>query len=66
MGPVESSGTPTSSSLHTLMLAGTFLGGIQVLAKNRMTFSPSSGVTMELSVRSSSEEISRIVIGAVV
>jgi coatomer protein complex subunit gamma len=66
MSPVENSGTPTSSSVHTLMLSGTFLGGIKVLARNRMTFAPSSGVTMELSVRSSSEEISRIVIGAVV
>ncbi|CAB4485224.1 uncharacterized protein OCT59_003972 [Rhizophagus irregularis] len=66
MSPVENSGTPTSSSVHTLMLSGTFLGGIKVLAKNRMTFAPSTGVTMELSVRSPSEEISRIVIGAVV
>ncbi|CAI2167312.1 8121_t:CDS:10 [Funneliformis geosporum] len=66
MGPVENSGTPTSPSLHTLMLSGTFLGNIKVLAKSRMTYSPSSGVTMELSVRSSSEEISRIVIGSVV
>ncbi|CAG8445268.1 14718_t:CDS:10 [Funneliformis caledonium] len=66
MGPVENSGTPTSPSLHTLMLSGTFLSDIKVLAKSRMTYSPSSGVTMELSVRSSSEEISRIVIGAVV
>ncbi|GBC03868.1 hypothetical protein RclHR1_05380005 [Rhizophagus clarus] len=66
MSPVENSGTPTSSSVHTLMLSGTFLGGIKVLARNRMTYAPSTGVTMELSVRSSSEEISRIVIGAVV
>ncbi|CAG8444222.1 9166_t:CDS:10 [Diversispora eburnea] len=66
MCPVENTETPQSSSVHTLLLSGTFLGGHKVLAKNRMTFAPSTGVTMELSVRSISEEISRTVIGAVV
>ncbi|CAG8752862.1 3608_t:CDS:2, partial [Dentiscutata heterogama] len=66
MSAVENTGTPQSSSVHTLLLSGIFLGGVEVLAKSRMTFSPSSGVTMELSVRSSSQETSRIVISAVV
>ncbi|CAG8661732.1 20790_t:CDS:10, partial [Racocetra persica] len=65
MSAVENTGTPQSSSVHTLLLSGICLGGVEVLAKSRMTFSPSTGVTMELSVRSSSQEISRIVISAV-
>ncbi|KAF0485587.1 Coatomer, gamma subunit [Gigaspora margarita] len=66
MSAVENTGTPQSSSVHTLLLSGIFFGGVEVLAKSRMTFSPSTGVTMELSVRSSSQEISRTVISAVV
>lgn len=66
MCAVENTETPQSSTVHTLLLSGTYLGGQSVLAKNRMTYSHSTGVTMELSVRSTSEEISRTVIGAVV
>ncbi|CAG8496755.1 5008_t:CDS:10 [Ambispora leptoticha] len=65
MSDVENTGTPQSTSLHTLLLSGTFLGGIKLLAKSRMTYAPSSGVTMELTVRSQDIEISRFVIGAI-
>ncbi|CAG8677291.1 79_t:CDS:10, partial [Acaulospora morrowiae] len=66
MCAVENTETPQSSNVHTLLLSGTFLGGHKVLAKNRMSYASSTGVTMELSVRSPSEEISRLVVGAVV
>nr|CAG8477160.1 7989_t:CDS:10 [Entrophospora candida] len=66
MNPVEDSGTPQSNNVHTLLLSGVFLGGSKVLAKCIMTFAQSTGVTMELSIRSENENISRYVIGAVV
>ncbi|CAG8566045.1 9819_t:CDS:10 [Ambispora gerdemannii] len=65
MSDVENTATPQYTSLHTLLLSGTFLGGIKVLAKSRMTYAPSSGVTMELKVRSQDIEISRFMIGAI-
>ncbi|CAJ0766779.1 1890_t:CDS:2, partial [Entrophospora sp. SA101] len=62
---LKDSGTPQSNNVHTLLLSGVFLGGSKVLAKCIMTFAQSTGVTMELSIRSENENISRYVIGAV-
>ena len=53
MQPIESSGTvPDRATTHTLLLAGIFIGGVPIVARCRMAFEPSSGVTMELAVRS--------------
>ncbi|KAG9290005.1 hypothetical protein G9A89_010311 [Geosiphon pyriformis] len=65
MSAVENSGAPQSTSVHTLLLSGMFLGGVKLLAKSRMTYAPSNGVTMELSIRSQNLEISRFVVGAI-
>ncbi|KAJ3055120.1 Coatomer subunit gamma-2 [Rhizophlyctis rosea] len=48
----SSSNVPDRATTHTLLLAGIFIGGVPVVARCRMAFEPSSGVTMELSVRS--------------
>ncbi|KAF9363712.1 coatomer subunit gamma [Mortierella sp. NVP85] len=65
MQALENSSTVQGSNVHTMMLSGIFLGGIRVLARCRMTYDSSTGVTLQLSVRSGDGEISRIVIGAI-
>ncbi|KAJ3087541.1 Coatomer subunit gamma-2, partial [Quaeritorhiza haematococci] len=51
MYPCESTDVKVQdkATTHTLLLSGTFTGGIPVFARCRMAFDPSSGVTMELS-----------------
>lgn len=57
---------PTSSSVHTLNLAGIVCGGGgKVLCRCRMTFQPGAGVTLELGVRAEQESSCRLVIGAI-
>ena len=46
------------ATTHTLLISGIFSGGIPVLSKCRMAFAPSSGVTLEVKVRSSDGNIS--------
>ena len=53
------------ASTHTLLLSGIFVGGIPTLVRARMAYDPSSGVTLELGVRSMSEGVSRIVADAI-
>ncbi|KAG0243469.1 coatomer subunit gamma [Mortierella sp. GBA43] len=65
MQALENSGTVQGSNVHTMMLSGIFLGGIRVLARCRMTYDSSTGVTLQLSIRSGDGEISRILIGAI-
>jgi coatomer protein complex subunit gamma len=63
----ENTGTITKdrATTHTLLLSGIFSGGIPVLARCRMAFAPSTGVTMELAVRSKSSEISLKIANAI-
>lgn len=53
-----------SKSTHTLHLAGVFRGGHDVLARCRLAAS-GQGVTMNMTVRASDPELSRLFIGAV-
>ncbi|KAG5457511.1 MAG: hypothetical protein BJ554DRAFT_2448, partial [Olpidium bornovanus] len=61
MHAVGNTGNPTSRSAHQLLLAGTFITGTRALVRARMSMS-STGITMELGVRSESPEISRTVL----
>ncbi|KAI8334578.1 adaptin N terminal region-domain-containing protein [Chlamydoabsidia padenii] len=65
MQALEDSALPKSANVHTLLLAGTFLGGIKVLARCRMTFSNTSGVAFELAVRSQDAFTSQMVLSAI-
>ncbi|KAF7728890.1 coatomer subunit gamma [Apophysomyces ossiformis] len=65
MQALEDSALPKSNSVHTLLLAGTFINGEVVLARCRMTFNSSSGVAFELAVRSQDANISHIVLSAI-
>ncbi|KAG2181582.1 hypothetical protein INT44_008397, partial [Umbelopsis vinacea] len=65
MQALEDSALPKSNTVHTLILSGMFIGGIKVLARSRMTFSPATGVAFELAVRSEDENVSQIVLGAI-
>ncbi|KAI9492121.1 adaptin N terminal region-domain-containing protein [Zychaea mexicana] len=67
MQALEDTGLPKSNAVHTLLLAGTFLGGAKVLARCRMTFDTTSGVAFELAVRNSQEDdqISQVVLSAI-
>lgn len=60
---------PTSTSVHTLNLAGyvvTVPQKAKVLARCRMTFAgKGEGVTMELTVRGSSEEAVQLILGSI-
>uniref|UniRef100_A0A8D9BH58 Coatomer subunit gamma n=3 Tax=Cacopsylla melanoneura TaxID=428564 RepID=A0A8D9BH58_9HEMI len=48
-------------SSHTLYLAGVFRGGIDVLVRAKLAVSAESGVTMQLTVRSTSEEVCELI-----
>ena len=67
MQAVEDTGVPKSNTVHTLLLAGTFLGGVKILARCRMTFDTTSGVAFELAVRNqqNDDQISQIVLSAI-
>ncbi|WFD24110.1 coatomer subunit gamma [Malassezia equina] len=60
--------TPSNPSVHTMLLAGRLAGlaGLElVLARVRMMYQPSEGVTMELAVRSSSDEACLFLLSAI-
>ena len=62
MTPLDNSHQPAKTSVsHTLALSGIFVGGQKCLVRCRMVFDHSSGVTMEMSVRSEDPEISQAV-----
>jgi len=61
MKPVDNTDQIKSTSVHTLLLSGIFYGGIKSLARVRMGYRANQGVTMEISVRSESEEASQII-----
>ncbi|KAI8138268.1 adaptin N terminal region-domain-containing protein [Fennellomyces sp. T-0311] len=66
MQALEDTGLPKSNAVHTLLMAGTFLGGTKVLARCRMTFDTTSGVAFELAVRNQEDDqISQIVLSAI-
>ncbi|KAJ1557164.1 coatomer subunit gamma, partial [Nowakowskiella sp. JEL0078] len=67
MQPCDNTGTvkDAQTTTHTLYLAGTFVGGFPILARCRMAFASATGVTMELSVRSTNETASTIVANAI-
>jgi coatomer protein complex subunit gamma len=63
--PLPETVTPSSSAVHTLLLQGTFVGGAKIAARVRMTYAASSGVTMELAVRSDHEDVPGVMINAI-
>ncbi|KAG0036175.1 coatomer subunit gamma [Podila clonocystis] len=65
MQALENSGTVQGSNVHTMVLSGIFIGGIRVLARCRMTYDSSTGVTLQLAIRSANEEVSQVLIGAI-
>ncbi|CAO3587908.1 unnamed protein product [Absidia cylindrospora] len=65
MQALEDSALPKSATVHTLLMAGTFLGGIKVLARCRMTFSNATGVAFELAVRSQDTFTTQMVLSAI-
>lgn len=65
MQALEDSALPKSNTVHTLLLAGTFLGSSKLLARCRMTFSSATGVAFELAVRSTDINVAQIVLSAI-
>ncbi|WWC88501.1 uncharacterized protein L201_003412 [Kwoniella dendrophila CBS 6074] len=71
MLPLGGTETPTSNSVHTLNLSGLVIPtgseekSVKVLARCRMTYSQGQGVTLELSVRSESDQGARLVMAAI-
>ncbi|KAF9436315.1 coatomer subunit gamma [Entomortierella beljakovae] len=65
MQALENSGTVQGSNVHTMILSGIFIGGTPVLARCRMTYDSSTGVTLQLAIRSTNPEVSNILIGAI-
>lgn len=52
--------TPDKST-HILLLSGNFLGTIHTLVRCRLAFNSSTGVAMEITVRSTDQEISQMI-----
>ncbi|KAI8337118.1 adaptin N terminal region-domain-containing protein [Chlamydoabsidia padenii] len=65
MQALEDSALPKNASVHTLLMAGTFLGGIKVLTRCRMTFNNTTGVAFELAVRSQDSFTNQMVLSAI-
>ncbi|KAH7107090.1 coatomer subunit gamma [Auriculariales sp. MPI-PUGE-AT-0066] len=66
MEALGGSDQPSSTSVHTLQLAGLMGGGGgKVLTRARMTFAAGQGVTLELSVRAENEAVCRLVMSAI-
>eukprot|EP00126_Sphaerothecum_destruens_P011047 Sdes_comp20849_c0_seq1m17575 len=66
MLPCENSHrVPKDKNSHVLLLSGVFRGGCRVMARCRLGFHPSNGVTMQLTVRSEDVSISELITAAV-
>jgi coatomer subunit gamma len=66
MQPLGGSEDPTSTSVHTLQLAGILAGGAgKALVRCRMTYTTAQGVTLELSVRAEKEGACSLVVSAI-
>lgn len=64
--PLGGTQTPSSASVHTLLLSGLVTGGGgKVLVRSRMTFAKGQGVTMEFNVRAEKEAACNLVLAAV-
>jgi len=50
---------------HILYLSGNFIGNVEVLARARMMFTEGQGVQMELTVRSTNDDVSTAVAAAI-
>jgi hypothetical protein len=50
---------------HTLLAAGTFLDGTQLLVRARFVFEPQSGVTMELAIRSPNRFLNELIANSI-
>ncbi len=65
MQPCERSDkVPEGKSSHTLLLAGVFRGGVEVLARAKLALSEGS-VTMQLTVRSEDPDVSELITSTV-
>ncbi|ESO90558.1 hypothetical protein LOTGIDRAFT_191967 [Lottia gigantea] len=66
MQPCERSDkVPEGKSSHTLYLAGVFRGGHDALVRAKLALTDDSGVTMQLTVRSSDPNVSEILASAI-
>jgi len=53
------------SAKHILLLAGNFLGGTPVLVEAKMKFAEGQGVAMQMTVRSTVDDISTAIAAAI-
>lgn len=66
MEPLGGTENPTSSTVHTLQLAGILCGGEgNVLVRTRMTYSADQGVTIEMSARAETPKAVQLVMSAI-
>ncbi|CAH7667178.1 adaptin N terminal region-domain-containing protein [Phakopsora pachyrhizi] len=66
MEPLGGTNNPSSTSVHTLQLAGILCGGEgNVLVRTRMTFSAEQGVTIEMSARAEKQKAIQLVMSAI-
>ena len=66
MGPVD--GTEKSAKMsvsHALLLAGQMIGGAKALVRCRMVYESSTGVTMEMTIRSEDPEVCPIIAASI-
>ena len=56
---------PEGKSAHTLYLAGVFRGGHDVLVRCKLAATADSGVTMQMTVRSTDASVSQVITAAI-
>ena len=66
MRPAERSATvPADKSTHTLLLSGNLMGVARFLVRCRLVYSSATGVTMEMTVRSTDRAVSEVIAAAI-
>jgi len=66
MQPCDRSGqVPAKKTKHILLLSGNFIGNVPVLVRVRMKQAEGQGVQMELTVRSTNDDVSTAIASAI-
>ncbi|KAI8870302.1 Coatomer, gamma subunit [Ramicandelaber brevisporus] len=63
--PLGEAANPKSEKVHQAQFQGRFAGGAMIMARARMAYSQSQGVTLELAVRSEDETVSQLVVSTI-
>ena len=66
LSPVDGTGTvKPGAAKHQAFMAGTFLGGVRVLARSQVTIDADAGCVLKLAIRSEDRDVSQLLMDCV-